>query len=43
MSSSSIRTLAFVALSALVLTSSCGTFLSMEPYAPAGKSLSFDD
>ena len=43
MSPSSIRTLAFVVLSALVFTSSCGTFLAMKPYPSVEKNLSFND
>jgi len=41
MSPSSIRTLAFVILSVLVFTSSCGTLLNPDP--PAVKNLSFND
>lgn len=40
MGSSTVRTLAFVALGLLVATSSCATFVSMEPYNET--SLSFD-
>ena len=41
MSSSSVRTLAFVALSVIVLTASCGTFLAMKPYPDTEASLTF--
>lgn len=38
MNSSTVRSLAFVALSAILLTTSCATFLAMEPYPPVADS-----
>ena len=39
MGSKTTRTLAFVALSLLLLTSSCATLFSMSPYANAAEAL----
>jgi len=41
MGPSTTRTLAFVALSLLLLTSSCATLFSMSPYGGSSESIEF--